>query len=319
MKTEIVPCGRNHVEACVALAVKAGQAQQAYKREVLGEDLHAVAMYGWQEALEKAVREQQTGDHAFVLLEGGAVAAFGAYKSSGAIGSIGICEATSADAQEQLLKYLLEDMKKNGITHAMVNWENCPSSAAARTALERVGFEKYLPHVRYFQTLGEAPGLPETELQILPAEEAHIEDCVRIAIQVWSVIHDAYANTIGRELHDAFNANWQERHRVNIANHIRNTKAVVAVLDGKVVGFCGSRVENGILGVIGYNGVDPEYRGRGIARYMYEAAFDSFRSQRIRCARVFTGGDDGHGPARRAYEKAGFNKRLLSVTYYRTL
>lgn len=276
-------------------------------------------MYGWREKLENSVREQQSGAYAYVLLDDGIVAAFGAYTCSGCVGTIGICEGNSADMLEQLYRFLLEDMKKNGITHAVVNCEENPGCAAAWTALERVGFEKNLPHVKYYQTLKEAPVLPETDLQVVPAEEAHVADCVRIALALWTGIHEVYAKRIGDDIHDAVMANWQANQKKSIADQQRRPTSLVALLNGQVVGFCGCRVENGVLGVIGYNGVDPQFRGRGIARYMYEAAFDSFRSQGIRYARVFTGGDDGHGPARRAYEKAGYDKKLLSATFYKIL
>jgi hypothetical protein len=36
-------------------------------------------------------------------------------------------------------------------------------------------------------------------------------------------------------------------------------------------------------------------------------------------ARVTTGGDPAHAPARRGYEKAGFGADLPSVTYHREL
>ena len=103
-----------------------------------------------------------------------------------------------------------------------------------------------------------------------------------------------------------------------------NTTAVidgccVKLADGKVVGFCGCRTVNGKIGVIGYNGVDPDYRGRGIARYLYETVFDSFRAQDIRYAQVFTGGENGHAPARRAYDKAGYDHKILNATYYKIL
>lgn len=319
MKREIIPCMQDHINTCVALAMKAAQVQQAYNREVFGDALHAAAMLGWQEKLETTVREQQAGENAFVLLDDGEPVAFGAYRISGVVGIIGICEGNSTETLERLLCYIQEDMRGKGITHAIVNWEDHPGSTAMRAALERAGFEKYIPHVRYFQALKEAQILPETELRVIPAEEAHVEDCVRIALSLWDGIHAGYARLIGDDIHDVVMANWQDAHRVNIANQQRRTTSLVAILDGKVVGFCGCHVENGVLGVIGYNGVDPQFRGRGIARYMYEAVFDSFRSQGIQHARVFTGGDDGHGPARRAYEKAGFDKKLLSATFYKTL
>lgn len=41
--------------------------------------------------------------------------------------------------------------------------------------------------------------------------------------------------------------------------------------------------------------------------------------QAIRVATVASGGDPGHAPARRAYEKAGFNVTIPSVWMCRTL
>jgi len=43
------------------------------------------------------------------------------------------------------------------------------------------------------------------------------------------------------------------------------------------------------------------------------------KARGVRFVRVLTGGDLGHAPARRAYEKAGFTRNLPSVTYYMEL
>jgi hypothetical protein len=49
----------------------------------------------------------------------------------------------------------------------------------------------------------------------------------------------------------------------------------------------------------------------------YEHALDRLREGGMRFARVGTGLDPAHAPARRAYKKAGFSIQLPSVEYYR--
>ena len=315
----IVPWNPEHTEGCVALALNsAGATHEGYRR-ALGEEIHDAAFFGWQDEVVSTIRSQIQNDRGFVLLREGTVDACCAYRQSGAVASITCCEGVSAEALGQLLAYLLEDMKNQGVTHCSVNCDTDPVNSVLKDALQAVGFEKNVPHVRYYQMLKERPTLPETQLQIVPAREAHIEDCVNIALKLWTIIHDSYISCIGDEIHDLTHAGWQDALRVNIANQLRRVGSLVALLDGKVVGFCGCRTVNGKIGVISYNGVDPDYRGRGIARYLYETVFDSFRAQDIRYAQVFTGGENGHAPARRAYEKAGYDHKILNATYYKIL
>lgn len=318
-KYKILPWEAGYVDSCVAMAMEKGSILQAHHRTVLGDALWDSAYGGWEEALEVSLREQLGGENAFVLLENGAIAGFGSCKTGGKVGAFGICHGKNTQVLEALYGFLLARMKESGALCAAAEWEDFPGSEAVKTALEKVGFQKGLPHVRYYQTLKPRPELPETDLRIVRSCEAYGKDCANIALKLWTVIHGAYAGLIGDDIHDITGENWQETLRSNISMQQSAPTSLVALLDGKVVGFCGCRVERGKLGVIGYNGVDPEYRGRGIARYLYEAAFDQFREQGICHARVFTGGDDGHGPARRAYEKAGYDKKVLSTTYYQKL
>jgi hypothetical protein len=43
------------------------------------------------------------------------------------------------------------------------------------------------------------------------------------------------------------------------------------------------------------------------------------KEQGVKVATVLTGLDEGHAPARRAYEKIGFEKNLKHITYYKKL
>ena len=94
----------------------------------------------------------------------------------------------------------------------------------------------------------------------------------------------------------------------------------VAELDAEVVGFVAVRVDaNTEVGEIGLNAVHPSHAGRGIGTAMYEFALDLMRRKGARAATVATGGDPSHTPARRAYEKVGFDRGIPSVWYCRLL
>jgi GNAT superfamily N-acetyltransferase len=67
------------------------------------------------------------------------------------------------------------------------------------------------------------------------------------------------------------------------------------------------------------NAVDPARAGQGIGTAMYEHAVTRMRRAGMKVAMVGTGGDASHAPARRAYEKAGFDACIPSVWMYRKL
>lgn len=52
---------------------------------------------------------------------------------------------------------------------------------------------------------------------------------------------------------------------------------------------------------------------------MYSFIFEHMREEGVEYVKVRTGGDDAHLPARRAYEKARFDRGVPSVTYYRKI
>ncbi len=153
---------------------------------------------------------------------------------------------------------------------------------------------------------------------ILPTEEKHIEDCVRIAMQAWTGIHEEYARRLGEDLHTQLMSGWAEEKAADVRAKQRSGNGYVALLDGEVVGFISYAVQ-GELGIVGVNAVDADCRGHGIANKMYRFVLDKMRQEGAKIAKVQTGLDDAHAPARRAYEKAGFQKNLPTVTYYQSL
>lgn len=93
-----------------------------------------------------------------------------------------------------------------------------------------------------------------------------------------------------------------------------------AQLGDAVVGFLSIKLDRETrVGEIGLNAVDPDHAGCGIGTAMYEFAVARMREAGMRVATVATGGDPSHAPARRAYQKAGFDVEIPSVWMCRTL
>lgn len=94
----------------------------------------------------------------------------------------------------------------------------------------------------------------------------------------------------------------------------------VTELDADAVGFVAVRVDAATeVGELGLNAVHPSHAGRGIGTAMYEFALEHMRQKGARAATVATAGDPSHAPARRAYEKVGFDRGIPSVWYCRLL
>jgi len=95
---------------------------------------------------------------------------------------------------------------------------------------------------------------------------------------------------------------------------------LVATVGGEVVGFVSFTVDAGTrVGEIGLNAVHPTHAGRGVGTRMYEHVLARMADLGMAVAAVGTGGDPSHAPARRAYEKAGFERGIPSVFLYKLL
>jgi ribosomal protein S18 acetylase RimI-like enzyme len=90
--------------------------------------------------------------------------------------------------------------------------------------------------------------------------------------------------------------------------------------EGRIVGFVTFRLdEDRGIGEIGNNARDPECSAKGVGQQMYAAVLQLFRERGMRFAKVVTGLDDAHAPARRAYERAGFDIHHEDVKYFMEL
>ena len=127
---------------------------------------------------------------------------------------------------------------------------------------------------------------------------------------------------VGEALHEVLAGNWTERKADQIRRqYSNNPDHLLAIREvEKVVGFVTFAIDRELsIGTSHNNAIDPGSQGKGIAAAMYAHVLDLFRREGLKFARVGTGLDPGHAPARRAYEKAGFNLTQKEVTYYQRL
>lgn len=155
------------------------------------------------------------------------------------------------------------------------------------------------------------------------ATVADMDAACAIAQRAWARVHASFRAIMGGEMHDALCAGWEADKAAQVRGHFERTPEwfyVVVDAAGTVVGFATFRVDTKkALGTITNNAIDPACQGRGIGSAMYRFVLDRFREMGLRFASVLTGLDEGHAPARRAYEKAGFDIRREDVTYYMKL
>ncbi len=169
---------------------------------------------------------------------------------------------------------------------------------------------------------------PESELtpgfRIRKAVPEDMDRVGEIAREAWRRIHDSSTQILGEEMHGVLCANWEEEKTAAVRRHWEQFpewfRVVEAMERRKVVAFLTYRIDRGkSMGRITNNAVAPEVQGKGIGTAMYRYALRCFRSEGLRFAAVGTGLDEGHAPARRAYEKVGFNIAQPQVTYYQYL
>lgn len=82
---------------------------------------------------------------------------------------------------------------------------------------------------------------------------------------------------------------------------------LVSEVEGEIAGFISYALDRARgVGTIHYNAVDGRFQGHGVGTAQVERVLAIFREAGMRIACVGTGLNEGHAPARRMYEKAGF-------------
>jgi GNAT superfamily N-acetyltransferase len=152
-----------------------------------------------------------------------------------------------------------------------------------------------------------------------PADQGQVID---LSLRAWEPVHESIEKMLGQTIFELlYDGDWRRRQEDEVTETLKDgqtvsdwqTKVWVAEVDGRVVGFV-SAVSRNTRGEISLLAVDPDYQGGGIGTALTETATEWLRDSGMEIAWVETGGDAGHGPGRRTYEKAGYT--VLPIARY---
>jgi ribosomal protein S18 acetylase RimI-like enzyme len=156
---------------------------------------------------------------------------------------------------------------------------------------------------------------------IRPLAPADVAAVVEFSLRAWAPVFESFRTALGDRVYQALYPDWMISQARDVEAVCRDDTAKVWVTErlGRPVGFVAVRIDaDARTGEISMLAVDPLVQRQGIGTALTSFAVQRFRDAGVGLAVVGTGGDPGHAPARRVYEKAGF-VGLPLVRYYARL
>ena len=160
------------------------------------------------------------------------------------------------------------------------------------------------------------------DLRIRPVRDDDVEDLVQLSLLAWVPIFRSFRQLLGGDIYALIWPDWRTQQREAIERLCKDgdkTIVWVAELDGTVVGFLAYELDlKKKTGEVELLAVHPEYQNLGIGTELNTFALEKMKESGMTLAKVETGGDPSHAPARRSYEKAGYTPLPL-VRYFKAL
>ena len=153
---------------------------------------------------------------------------------------------------------------------------------------------------------------------IRPATVDDLQRIHEIAVQAWTPIFNRYRCIVGdrmwQDVWGGWDANW-----VRFSPNNWHGRGIVTEVDGEVVGFAAWSTPSQELAEVGGNAVDARFQGQGVGTAQIRWVIDKFKADGHPAAKVHTGMDPAHGPARAEYRKAGLGRGVLNSVYFNYL
>ena len=157
-------------------------------------------------------------------------------------------------------------------------------------------------------------------LHIRSFADQDLEAIVHLSLLAWEPVFVSFQKILGPNIFPLLYPDWRKIQAEVVATTCKDKakfNILVAQLDEKVVGFLAYELKDEI-GEVYLLAVHPDYQNQGIGTELNMVALEKMKAAGMKLAEVGTGGDDGHAPARRAYEKAGYTALPL-VRYFKDL
>lgn len=155
-------------------------------------------------------------------------------------------------------------------------------------------------------------------MRIQPYDAHQLDAVIRLSLRAWAPVFESIQNAMDSEVYREFYPDdWRvsQQKAVEAVCAAEDTTVWVAIDAGSTVGFVAVKLDlETSMGEIYMVAVDPDFQGHGIGSALIKFALGWMKDAGMSVAMVETGGDPGHAPARRTYEKLGFG--LLPIARY---
>jgi predicted N-acetyltransferase YhbS len=159
-------------------------------------------------------------------------------------------------------------------------------------------------------------------LYIRPVCDDDVEDLVQLSLLAWTPVFSSFEQMLGPKIYKMIWPDWKSGQRGAVEAVCQDgakTVVLVAELDGTVVGFLAYELNvEDKTGEVQLLAVHPECQNLGIGTELNRFALEEMKKSGMKMAKVETGGDPSHAPARRSYQKAGYTALPL-VRYFKDL
>ena len=158
-------------------------------------------------------------------------------------------------------------------------------------------------------------------LHIRSVSDNDVDDLVRLSLLAWAPVFSSFKQVLGPNIYTLIWPDWQTSQGEGVEKICKDSEKTVwvAEVDGIVVGFVAYELKiKDKTGEVLLLAVHPEYQNLGIGTELNNFALEKMKESGMKMASVETGGDPGHAPARRSYQKAGYTALPL-VRYFRDL
>jgi ribosomal protein S18 acetylase RimI-like enzyme len=139
-------------------------------------------------------------------------------------------------------------------------------------------------------------------------------------LRAWTPVFASFARVLGPDIYPLVYPDWLTSQAEAVRAVCSGGHVFVATTADLPVGFSAVviRDDEPRSGEIDMLAVDPAHQRRGVASALTSHSVDYLRDAGVAVVDIATGGDAGHAPARRTYERAGFTALPL-VRYYKSL
>ena len=160
------------------------------------------------------------------------------------------------------------------------------------------------------------------DLRIEPLSRSDMAAVIDLSLLAWAPVFRSFEQVLGSRIYAALYPDWRDQQRRVVEDACNDTATFavcIARVDGVIAGFIAYTVNaEERTGEVYLLAVHPDHQNRGIGTALNTFALGKMRESGVRLVSVGTGGDPGHAPARRCYEKAGYTP-MPQVRYFQAL